>query len=46
VSQQTFDTAPKKPKRSRLLRELECTLNMDGYWKTGPRRSTRIALHF
>jgi hypothetical protein len=47
VPQQTGDTAPKKPKRSRLLRELECTLNMDGYWKrTGPRRSTRIALHF
>jgi hypothetical protein len=47
VSQQTSDTAPKKPKRSRLLRELECTLNMDGYWKrTGPRRTTRIALHF
>jgi hypothetical protein len=47
ASQQTGDTAPKKPKRSRLLRELECTLNMDGYWKrTGPRRSTRIALHF
>jgi anti-sigma factor ChrR (cupin superfamily) len=47
VSQQTGDTAPKKPKRSRLLRELECTLNMEGYWKsTGPRRSTRIALQF
>jgi hypothetical protein len=47
ASQQTGDTAPKKPKRSRLLRELECTLNMDGYWKrTGPRRSTRIALDF
>jgi len=41
VSQQTEDTAPKKPKRSRLLKELECTLNMDGYWKRGgPRRST------
>jgi hypothetical protein len=47
VSQQTGDTAPKKPKRSRLLKELECTLNMDGYWKSrGPRRTTRIALHF
>jgi hypothetical protein len=47
VSQQTGDTATKKPKRSRLLRELECTLNMDGYWKSrGPRRTTRIALHF
>jgi hypothetical protein len=44
VSQQTED-APKKPKRSRLLKELKCTLNMDGYWKRGgPRRSTRIAL--
>ena len=47
VSQQTGDSASKKPKRSRLLRELECTLNMDGYWKRGgPRRSTRITLQF
>ena len=45
VSQQTGDSASKKPKRSRLLRELECTLG--DYWKIrGPRRSTRIALHF
>jgi hypothetical protein len=47
VSQQTSNTAPKRPKRSKLLKELECTLNMDGYWKSrGPRRTTRIALHF
>jgi len=47
VSQQTDETAPKKRKRSRLLKELKCTLNMDGYWKRGgPRRSTRIALQF
>ena len=47
VFQQTGDSASKKPKRSRLLRELECTLNMDGYWKRGgPCRSTRITLQF
>jgi hypothetical protein len=37
VSQQTGDTAPKKPKRSRLLKELECALN-GRYWTSGGSR--------